>query len=202
VGRLLDPVQRRTHADELRALIYLESTALAIDSYEVTVIPGLLQTQEYIRALFREGGVAEDRIEPRVQARLARQALLDRWEPPRLAYFIHESALRIVVGGPQVMGGQLRHLRRLGERGVCGIRIVPAAAGARAAAVYGSFLRLTHEDSSTVYVEHLTTSVFLDSPVDLDLYGRVWSALEACAFTERQSQGLLSALESRCEQRR
>lgn len=178
--------------DELRSLIILESTAKAIDYYQPLFIPGLTQTEDYIRALFTESGfIPEGRMESRVHARLKRQALLYEWECPSFSFFVHEHALRTVVGGPRVMRDQLAHLADLARRGVCRIRIVPVSSGGKVSSLGGSFMVLSHEDSATVNVEQLTTSLFLDAPSDLAAYRQALTALDACALTERQSQGVL-----------
>lgn len=188
--------------DELRSLIILETTASEIDYYEVHVVPGLLQTEAYIRALFSEGGcVPPDRMEARVLARVRRQSLFDQWEGPQVTFYIHEHALRTMVGGPRVMREQLAHLLELSRQSRRRIRIVPASAGGRATSM-GTFTRLLHDVSATIYVEQLTTSLFLDSPVDVEAYEQALSWLDACAATERQSQGVLSTLVSRFDLRR
>lgn len=181
--------------DELRSLILLETTAKVFDNYQPQIIPGLTQTEAYIRSLFHEAGqVAVERMEPRVRARLKRQQLLHAWECPQFTFYIHEHALRTPVGGPQVMCEQLRHLVDLSTRGVCRIRVVLASAGARVSSLAGAFTRLDHEDSATVNVELLTVSLFLDAPSDVSAYEAALAALSASALSERQSLGVLTTL--------
>src|SRR5579884_2452835 len=87
-------------SDELRTLIIEETTAAAIRSYEPIFIPGLAQTEDYVRALLREGGrVPEDKIETRVGARIDRQSLLKRLHPPECVFYVHEQTLCVPIGG-------------------------------------------------------------------------------------------------------
>src|SRR5690242_11884029 len=89
---------------QLRTLIDHENKAVAISQFEFNLIPGLLQTGNYARALIEEAGMhPEDEITDRVAARLGRQHLLSRRNAQRCAFYIHEFALRLPVGGPEVM---------------------------------------------------------------------------------------------------
>jgi transcriptional regulator with XRE-family HTH domain len=128
-GYLVRPHGQRLR-DELRTLVFHETTAVNIDSYEPFLIPGLLQTEAYARALFYWVGlVPENRIEVCVHARIDRQALLRRPNPPAFDFLIHESAARSRVGGSEVMNEQLLHLVFLTSLPQCTIRIVPANYG-------------------------------------------------------------------------
>src|SRR5205807_2104288 len=83
--------------DQLLSLITFETTATTIHNFEVTVIPGLLQTEDYARALITSGLTPENAVEPKVRARKDRQVLLRREHPPTCQFFIHENALRLPV---------------------------------------------------------------------------------------------------------
>jgi transcriptional regulator with XRE-family HTH domain len=120
---------------QLRTLIDHENKALTIDAFEPTLVPGLLQTTDYARALIREGGtIPPEEIEDRVAARLGRQSLFGRERTARFSFFIHEFVLRLPVGGPTVMLEQLQHLLRKATRPYLTLRVVPAALGGHAAA--------------------------------------------------------------------
>ncbi|WP_091659188.1 DUF5753 domain-containing protein [Micromonospora auratinigra] len=158
----------------------LESAAAKLRQYQETVIPGLLQAQEYIRALARidqPAATDEDR-EHAVQVRLQRQNLLDRRlpEPPRLDAVISEAVLRRRVGSQSVMIGQLTGLLSASERTNVSVRVVPLAAGPHLGAVAGSFVILdfpatkggrTAPEPSVVYSESLTGALYLDKPAEL-----------------------------------
>ena len=105
-----------------------ENKAVAISDFQSTVLPGLLQTGDYARALLREAGrVPADEIDDRVAARLARQSVFSRDRPARFTFYLHEFVLRLPVGGPAVMADQLQHLERMSLRPCLTLRVVPAA---------------------------------------------------------------------------
>jgi Domain of unknown function (DUF5753)/Helix-turn-helix domain len=109
--------------DDLRTLVFAESTAKTITSYTPSRVPGLLQTQEYADALYRLGGfVAEERIPNLVRFRIERQAILRRHNRPSCLFFIHELALWQRVGDDGIMEDQ--YARLLFDAHI--IRIVPA----------------------------------------------------------------------------
>ncbi|MGH3438351.1 MAG: helix-turn-helix domain-containing protein [Sciscionella sp.] len=119
--------------DELRSLVFQETTAMAISSFELVRIPGLLQTEDYARAMIAHSvAVPTDGIEPRVRARMDRGSLLHRTWPPQSLFLIHEQALRLRVGPWSIMHEQLLHLVFATSRQQCVIRVVPSSAGAHA----------------------------------------------------------------------
>lgn len=184
--------------DELRTLVYLEKTTNSISSYQPLVVPGLVQTEQYIRALFQGVGVIpKSGIEPCVHARMTRQELLRSDDCPQLQFFIHENALLTPVGGSQVMHEQMLHLLFLSDESPCRIRVVPREAGARAASLTGPFVFFRFRGHRpTVYLEHHTASVFLDQNRDVGIYRSLLSSLAACALTEEESRSLLANLAS------
>jgi Domain of unknown function (DUF5753) len=127
---------------QLVTLIDYENKAVTISEFEVTGVPGLLQSGEYAcAAISRIVNVPADEVEDRVAARLARQSLFSRERPAAFTFYLHESALRLPVGGPAVMAEQLHHLHRMSQRSYLSLRVVPIALGAHAA-MTGAF-RLT-----------------------------------------------------------
>lgn len=114
--------------------IWLESRATEICYFQPVAVPGLLQTRDYAEAIIRtaNGAVAEEQVERWIELRMARQQLLDRDEPLRLAAVIDESAVRRLVGGPRVMSAQLMHLVALADRPGVEIQVLPFEAGAHA----------------------------------------------------------------------
>ncbi|WP_370320429.1 helix-turn-helix domain-containing protein [Actinoplanes sp. ATCC 53533] len=153
----------------------LEATATLIRTYEVQFIPGLLQTEEYARAVVPLGpGVAQqDEIARRVRLRLQRQQVLSRPDPPKLWAVVDEAALRRPVGGPRVMRDQLESLIAIVTKMPnVRLQVLPLAAGGHAA-VGGSFtiLRFPQQDlPDLVYLEQLTSALYLDSREDIDFY--------------------------------
>jgi hypothetical protein len=187
--------------DELRTLIFHEQTANSIEIYEPIFVPGLMQTEDYIRALFDETGLlAPADIDGRVGIRLARRSILTRIYPTQCAFYVHENALRMPVGDPQVMHEQMLHLLFQGSRPQCSVRVVPISAGGRGAAM-GSFHIFSYaEGAPVVYLEHETTSDFLESREDLDIYRASLKRVADAALDEAQSRDLIGRIASDYEQ--
>ncbi|MCC3769356.1 helix-turn-helix transcriptional regulator [Streptomyces sp. UNOC14_S4] len=126
--QFLDPEASPSRGAEYMAF---EAEAIAVHSYEALLIPGLLQTEEYARALL--GGhcppVDDETVEARVEFRMRRQELL-RKQTTLFSFVIHEAALRSLVGGPEVMKRQLRHLVESAEPRNTSIQVLPMASGA------------------------------------------------------------------------
>jgi transcriptional regulator with XRE-family HTH domain len=164
-----------------RAYIDLESAAAVIRAYEGQFVPGLLQTEDYMRAVVG-GGHLDDQpqeAEHRVQLRLGRQALLDRRDAPRLWAVVDEAALRRPVGGPKVMRAQLERLIEATEQRNVTLQVLPFAAGAHPAMV-GAFSVLRFADQELpdiVYVEHLNNASYLDRREDVERYLDVMESL-------------------------
>ncbi|MET0493290.1 MAG: helix-turn-helix transcriptional regulator [Actinoplanes sp.] len=153
----------------------LEATATLIRTYEVQFVPGLLQTEDYARAVvpLGPGAAQQDQIARRVRLRLERQQLLTRPDPPKLWAVVDEAALRRPVGGPRVMRDQLEALITIVTKMPnVRLQVFPLAAGGHAAAG-GSFTILRfpqRELPDVVYLEQLTSALYLDSREDVDFY--------------------------------
>ncbi|MGH3721350.1 MAG: Scr1 family TA system antitoxin-like transcriptional regulator [Pseudonocardiaceae bacterium] len=180
---------------QLRTLVDHEDTAVAIDDYQATLMPGLLQTTDYARALIRQAGTMPvDETEDRVAARLGRQSLFGRERVARFTFYIHEFVLRLPVGGPDVMFEQLQHLLRKATRPYLTLRVVPAALGGHAA-VAGSFTFLEFaEFRPVIYLESETASVFLEKREQVAAYRRILGLLAQTALGEGESAELIATL--------
>jgi transcriptional regulator with XRE-family HTH domain len=188
--------------DELRALVFHESTASAIDLYEPIYIPGVTQTPEYARAVFEETGKFEGQgIETRVQIRMGRRDILTRYNPAQCTLWVHENALRSMVGGPQVMAEQMLHLLFASSRPQCSIRVIPTLVGCRGLS-NGSFEIFRYaEDSPVVYVEHEITSEFLENGEALLAYQAILDRVASVALTETASRAFIGSMASEYERR-
>lgn len=186
--------------DELRSLVFHESTASAIDLYEPLYIPGITQTPEYARAVFREGGkFDQEGIERRVKIRMARREVLTRYNPAQCTLWVHEHALRSMVGSPQVMAEQMLQLLFASNRSHCTIRVIPIAAGSRGL-VNGPFEIFRYdEDSPVVYVEHEITSEFLENGEALLAYEAILNRVASVALTGEASRAFIASMSSRYE---
>jgi hypothetical protein len=160
----------------------LEAAAALIRTYEVQFVPGLLQTREYARSvvLLGHGRAKEDEIERRVELRMQRQQLLARADAPRLWVVVDEAALRRPIGGLEIMRAQVEALLEA-NTSLPNVRlqVIPFNAGGHAAAG-GAFtiLRFPDEDlPDVVYIEQLTSALYLDKRDDVDLYAEAMERL-------------------------
>ena len=158
----------------------LEAAASFIRNYELQFVPGLLQTEGYARALIRLGNAAtEDDVMRRAEARLSRQEILSREAPPRLWAVMDEGALRRSIGGKAVMREQIRHLIDMCDHPAVTLQILPFQIGAHPA-MGGPFtiLRFSEPDlRDVVYIEQLTSALYLDKPAEVDSYLEVMEQL-------------------------
>ncbi len=156
-----------------RAYVDLESAAALIRTYEGQFVPGLLQTDDYMRAVIHQASLeSSEEVGRRVRLRMARQTVLTREHPPRLWAVVDEAALRRPVGGREVMRGQLERLIDATKLPNVTLQILPFAGGAHPAMV-GSFsiLRFTDQElPDVVYLEHLTNAVYLDKRDEVERY--------------------------------
>ncbi|MER7213644.1 MULTISPECIES: helix-turn-helix domain-containing protein [Streptosporangium] len=159
----------------------LEESASVIRNYEVQFVPGLLQTEDYARAVVLLGypSASEDEVERRVRLRMARQRILHAQDPPRLWAVVDEAVLRRPLGGPEVMRGQIDHILNSLELPNVTVQIVPFSVGGHAAAGGPfSILRFSQPDlPDVVYMEQLTSAVYLEKRDDVDSYLEVMERL-------------------------
>jgi DNA-binding XRE family transcriptional regulator len=109
-----------------------ERQAHTLRIWQPLIVPGLLQTAEYARALFVAAGEDADRVEELIAARLDRQVILDRPKPPQVVTVLDESVLHRLIGTPQIMTDQLIHLAAVSERPRVTIQMIPSDIGANA----------------------------------------------------------------------
>jgi len=157
-----------------RTYVDLESAAALIRTYEGQFIPGLLQTDAYMRAVVQGAHLDEsaEELGRRVRLRMARQQLLTREQPPRVWAVIDEAALRRPVGGREVMAGQLERLIEATKLPNVTLQVLPFEVGAHAA-MLGAFSILRFADRElpdVVYLEHLTNAVYLDKRDEAERY--------------------------------
>jgi hypothetical protein len=138
--------------------------------------------------------VPRDEIEDRVKARLARQAVLSRSRPPLCRFFVHEFVLRTPVGGPVVMSDQLHYLLRMSVRPSLTLRVLRANVGAHAGMSGPFTLMDIPEFKPVVYLDSENSSLFLETPAQIDGYRNIVAALEDTALDEGQSRELISSV--------
>jgi len=184
--------------DWFETYLGLEAAASVIRTFELQFVHGLFQTEAYARAvtLLGHNATPSEDIDRRVTLRLKRQDLLTAEGPPRVWSVIDEAALRRPVGGRAVMRAQLNHLAEVASLPNVTIQVVPCGRGGHAAA-RGSFtiLRFGEPDlPDVVYIEQLTTALYLEKPEDVDHYMEVMNHLSTQALTPARSARFLSEI--------
>jgi transcriptional regulator with XRE-family HTH domain len=187
--------------------VIMESVASEIMSYEAQLVPGLLQTEDYARAIaaaepgYTTSGQREDAIaamDARRQGVLAGSSGSSGSSRRRLWVVLGEGALHQEVGGPGVLAGQIRHLAQLSEDlPDLTLQVLPFTAGAHAAAGSASLAILRFSDAPSlgvVYVEALSGGVYLESQADVARYIRAFALLRASALSAADSVHLLRSL--------
>jgi transcriptional regulator with XRE-family HTH domain len=173
----------------------LEQAAELIRTYEVQFVPGLLQTDAYARAVIMLGhGTAPSaQIDRRAELRMARKQLLDRPDPPRLWAVIDEAVLHRPIGGPSVLRAQIEALIEVAELGNVRLQVIPFRSGGHAAAGGAfSILRFPQQEvPDVVYIEHLTSGLYLDRREDVDHYAAAMGRLVIEAEPPNRTPDLL-----------
>ena len=181
-----------------RAYVDLESAARLIRTYEGQLVPGLLQTEDYVHAVMRGAqlAVSSQETDRRIALRMKRQEVLTRPDGPRLWAVVDEAALRRRVGNPKVMRTQIERLIDATELPNVILQVLPFAAGAHPA-MAGAFslLRFAAEElPDVVYVEHLTSALYLDRRDDVEQYLHVMEDICVRAEPPNQTVQKLSEL--------
>jgi transcriptional regulator with XRE-family HTH domain len=180
------------------AYVGLEEVATQVRAYEVQFVPGLLQSEDYARAVTLLGHDAAPprEIERRVRLRMARQKVLDKPDPPNVWAVVDEAVLRRPVGSPAVMQGQLKHLIELAQLPYVTIQVMPFQAGGHSAAGGAfSILRFAEPDlPDVVYHEQLTSALYQDKPEVLDSYLKVMERICMEAATPADSMDAIAAM--------
>ena len=172
----------------------LEAEADTIKDYDSALVPGLLQTPDYIRAR-HEGAMPlldPAEIERRVEVTNTRQLLLTRDDPPRFWFVLDEAALHRVVGGPAVMKTQLNRLTEVASLPNVTVQIIPYEVGAHPAvdSIF-TIVEFAGAVPGVVYVEGLVGSIYLERPEDLERYQQVFTRLCAIASSPEDSLALV-----------
>ena len=178
-------------------LITLEAEAATIRTYQPELVPGLLQTQGYARAIIRAGRKSDTTadVDRRVEVRLERQHILKRSDPPppRVHVVLNEAVFRRRVGGHEVMREQLAYLMADRDPPNVTIQVLPFEAGAHPAMV-GPFTMMNFLDPSdlgVVHLEHPTTALFLETAEELRAYEEIWDDVQSSAYSPDDTRTFL-----------
>lgn len=178
--------------------IGLEADAISISDYGLGIMPGLLQTPDYARAVVRAAVPrwVPDVVKQRVEGRMLRQQLLFSERPPRFEAVVDESVLHRVVGSHAIMGAQLQRLLELAELPSVTLRVIPYSAGALPAGnnkfIILRFAQPTVPD--VVYIEGLTRDEYLKEPHEVEVYNTTFRTLVHLAASPRATRDIISAM--------
>ncbi|MXM62548.1 helix-turn-helix domain-containing protein [Streptomyces sp. HUCO-GS316] len=182
----------------LWAELYMEHEreAIALSSYANQVLPGLLQTEGYARAVLRERVPTyhEDEVATRTAARVGRQEILHRKVPPTVSFVVWEPVLSLEIGGPAVRTRQLLHLRECAELPGLSVQFLPISSASHAG-LNGPFVLLeTPDHQHLAYVEGQRGSQWVSDPDEVSILAHKYAMLRAQALTPQESKGLLDRL--------
>lgn len=173
-----------------------EAEAIALSWYDAILVPGLLQTEEYARAVFRcrVPYMGDEKIESQTVRRIKRQHILHRKIPPTLGFIVAESALRDRLGGDDVRREQLRHLRDCARRPAISLQVLPLGLTAHAG-LTGSFILLeTPDHHRLAYSENQRVSIAVHSPSEVSILAQKYAMLRSQALNVTDTQALLDQL--------
>jgi len=184
--------------DWFQVYVGLEEAAQLIRVYEMQFVPGLLQTEEYARAVVLQGapGLEPEEVDRRVALRMGRQKLLSKENPPRLWAIVDEAALRRPMGGPNVLAAQIERLMdAVGEPNIT-LQVMPFRYGGHAAEG-GAFtiMRFPEADlPDMVYMEYLTGALYLDKPDEVERYAAVMERLSVAGTSPDRTREILAGM--------
>lgn len=193
------PGKRDAVPDWFQRFLALEWGATELKSYQVDMVPGLLQTEDYARSMIRAWEPeADDRlIDKQVARRMKRQAVLQRTGQPslRLEVVISEAALRRIEGSKAIMRTQLRHLVKMSKRPNITIRVLPFNTPDRIS-VPSAFqlFRLAQQNISSVYLEDLFGATYLKEPEEYTQYSSVYGRLRDAALGPEESREFIDKM--------
>lgn len=167
--RLWEHLTRAASPRWFRGWLDIEQEAHALHSWEPLVMPGLLQTEEYARAVIRgEPGITDEQVEKAVKARMERQEIFTRDAPPLFRAVLDEGVLQRPIGGKEVMRRQLERLMEAIESPRIGIQIIPMALGVTTGILGGFVIAQLPGSPDTVYIESTTHGHVSDRPEDVE----------------------------------
>ena len=186
-----------TLGPEYTALIALEAEAESVRWYAPMLVPGLLQTERYARAVISSGMLIAPpgQVERRVPVKMTRQKVLTRDNPLKLDLVLDEAAVLRVVGSHEVMREQLAHLATMAARHHVTLQVLPLDAGANPATT-GEFTILAFPDliaPDVVYLENMTSDLYVEQDAEVYRYGMAFDRLRALALPAQKSAEFLAS---------
>lgn len=203
---------RRVFRGGFRTYLALESAASRLYFYQSSIVPGLLQSVDYARAVEKPyfSQDTPEAIERRIALRMRRSAILTRrTSPVSTEFLVHESALHTRVGSKSIMAAQLRHIADLGTLPNVAIRVLPFGAGfpGRWSPVLPYIIldfpqhnREYRDEPPVIYTETTTGSMFFESASDVDIYREIHETLRSATLDEQRTRDLLRQVARRYDQ--
>ncbi|MEU6765939.1 helix-turn-helix transcriptional regulator [Streptomyces sp. NPDC046853] len=183
-------------AEHFESALEAEQQALAISEYAVSLVPGLLQTQDYARAVYRaqEPNYIPEEVDKRVVNRLKRADILKDPQAPTLWFILNENVIKAEVGGRAVMAEQLRHIVALARSGRVRVQIVPHSEGAHATMNSMVSLMRFADAPPLAYVEGLYTGNLIDDPAMVQKCQDAYDLARAAALAPGASLDLIESV--------
>jgi hypothetical protein len=199
-ARQRSPLHAQGISATIQTAIDLEVAATSIRTYGGLLLPGLLQTAEYARAVISvlRRDVTLDELEGGVNLRLTRQKLLTSADPPDYWAIIDDSVLLRPVGGIEAMQDQLRYLIHVAALPNVTLQVLPFSKGAHAG-LSGDFTLFSFSeptDQDIVQLEHKKSAIYFDQPEDITRYAHAFDDLRAEALSPRESLIVLASYTS------
>ena len=167
-----------------------EAEAVSIWTFQHSLVPGLLQTEDYARAVLeRHPNVTSEQVTERLTARLGRQSVLERDEPPLLWVLLDENVLHRDVGGVKIMQGQLTHLATMARRPNITVQVIPSE-GAHVG-LTGAFDMAETADAFVAHLDHIADGLMTDSPAIVAQASTRFDSLKADAYRRSESLALI-----------
>ena len=184
--------------DWFQVFVGLEEAAQLIREYEVQFVPGLLQTEDYARAVVLQGtpGLDPQEVERRVALRMGRQQVLKKENPPRLWAIVDEAALRRPMGGRDVLVAQIERLMDAVSEPNVTLQVMPFRYGGHAAEG-GAFMLMRFPEADLpdmVYMEYLTGALYLDKPDEVERYAAVMERLSVAGTSPDRTREILASM--------
>lgn len=184
---------------QMTALLEFERTATCIIDVSPLLVPGMLQTSDYVRAIMRGSGVPDEDIETRVMTRIGRRDAFQRPEAAKLTVLIGEAALRQIIGSPTVMAHQLRHLASVAALPSITLRVIPIRCDWNPS-LGGPFMLLKFAEATPiVHVELRRSGLFLHEAEDVAAYQNAVDDILGTAMSPAESSGLIADITTELE---
>jgi len=188
-------VYRDTVPEWFEVYVGLESEAAGLGIYESQFVHGLLQTEEYARAMYRAGvpPLPEEEVEKHIRLRMERQALVVE-QALRLRVVLDEAVVRRAIGGKKVLIGQLQHLLQVADLPNVSLQVLPFEAGAVVLSPFTILDFPDPEDHSVIYIEHQAGASYAERPAEVRYCSLIFDSLRAAAWSPAQSAQFIADL--------